>query len=143
MAHTSFAGYDDIVCDVQEQAVLNDSGARLELCREICRVGNWPKVAIENHVARVSDKLRVIRILADAGARSERFQVAQLRLPAKRTHLHGEGVKRSQPWRQLTVVHDNDFAVAGLGYDLLAKEGAASALDEIEMGIDFIGAVNG
>ena len=44
---------------------------------------------------------------------------------------------------ELGIIDDDDQALAGLGDDLLAQMGAATAFDEIECGIDFIGAVDG
>ena len=43
---------------------------------------------------------------------------------------------------ELGVIHDDDLAQARLGDDLLAEERSPAALDEVEVGVDLVGAVD-
>src|SRR5271170_4281575 len=50
--------------------------------------------------------------------------------------------KRAEPWHELGRIDDDDHALRGGGDDLLAQQRPAAALDQIELGIDFVGTVD-
>src|SRR5213082_1422619 len=49
----------------------------------------------------------------------------------------------TQARRGLGGVHDDDLAAAGLGDDLLVEQGAATALDQIQVGVYLVRTVDG
>src|SRR5580704_18658157 len=50
--------------------------------------------------------------------------------------------KRAEPWHELGRIGDDDHALRGRGDDLLAQQRPAAALDQTELGIDFVGPVD-
>src|SRR5580704_3787020 len=50
--------------------------------------------------------------------------------------------KRAEPWHELGRIGNDDHALRGGGDDLLAQQRPAAALDQIELGIDFVGPVD-
>ena len=68
----------------------------------------------------------------------------QIVLPAELDHLHRHGQPASaEAVHELGVVDDHDELVGGGLDHLLAEEGAAAAFDEVEVGVDLVGAVDG
>src|SRR3974390_208648 len=130
MPNSAFACHNHIGGNAEEQAMLDDAGAGAELGCQRVYVGDGAEIAVEDHVARVGDELRaVLLVLANDAARAERLEEAQLRAPSEWTDFDGQGEASAEAGGELAVVHDNDFARAGLGDDFFAEERAASALD--------------
>jgi len=56
--------------------------------------------------------------------------------------LHGEGEARSEPLAELGLVHDDNELVRAHLHHLFAKEGSSAALHQVEVGVDFVRAIN-
>src|SRR5271165_1822415 len=69
--HSTLGGDDHVAGDAEEQAVLDDTGARAKLGCQGVYVGDGAEVAIEDHVARVGDELRSVFVHPDDAARAE------------------------------------------------------------------------
>ena len=57
--------------------------------------------------------------------------------------LHGQGAPGADLLDQLALVHDDDLLHRGGGHDLLPEEGTSESLDEVHLGVDLVGAVDG
>ena len=143
MPHSVCACDDQVASDSDEKAVLDDSSACAEFGGKVNGIGDGPKVAVEDQVARVGNVLRVVGVFASHRTRAQRLKVAQLRPPAERAHFNRKNVQRPQAVRQLAVVHHDDLAIGGLRDNLLMKERTASALDQVELRINLVGAIDG
>ena len=83
-----------------------------------------------------------------AGAHAKlgaRALVGEARLgsrPAEGEDGNRDGGLLAEPAHALARVADDDELLGGRGDDLLAEEGGAEALDEVERGVDLVGAVD-
>jgi hypothetical protein len=116
--------------------------ARAEPRREHGQIGDRAEDAVEDQVALVGVEGLPVRAGSRRGARAEPLEEARLRAPAEGDHLDRHGAVGAQPRRGLHLVHDDDLAAAGLGDDLLPQQRAAAAFDQVEVGIDLVGAVD-
>ena len=137
-----FARDDNIARHPDEQPVLNDAGAGFQLARQGGRTGDGTEVGVKDEVALVGLE-GTAAVHAQPRRRAEGLQVSRLRFPAEGDDLHRYCPGCPEPLDQFGIIDDDDEALGRLGDDLLAQVGAAAAFDEIERGIDFIGAVDG
>ncbi len=126
--------------------MFDDTGNDGERDGELCRIGDAAEGAIINVVAAIGDECCAI-LLAQ-----HRRDVALQRFggfgDASRCGgmavLHDFYGQRKLPQRlhQLGLIGDDDHLFRGGGHDLLDQMRAAAALDEIEIAIGFIGAID-
>ena len=64
-------------------------------------------------------------------------------MPAEGDDLDRQRPVAAELIGKLGLIHHDDQARAGLGDDFLAQQGAAAAFDHIEIGIDFVSAIDG
>src|SRR5271166_2545520 len=98
MTHSAGAGDDHVLRNADEEAVLEDAGARAEQDGEAGRIGDRTETAVENDVAligAVKVVLAVARSWSDSGA--DAFEKASLRAPAEFQHLDRQGPVRADP----------------------------------------------
>ena len=60
----------------------------------------------------------------------------------ERHHLDRDGPVASQAWHQFALIYDDQLAPRSLGDDLFAQQRAAAALDEVQLRVHFVGAVD-
>jgi hypothetical protein len=60
----------------------------------------------------------------------------------ERNYLHGQG-KTAEDIDPFGIVGDHDHAIRRRRHDLLPQQRAAAALDQVERGIEFVGAIDG
>lgn len=116
------------------------------------RAGGVPdrglEVQIHNVVGVVGDVGLPVGVQSELGVAAlrleELLQPHQVVVPAELDHLHRHGeAGAAEAGDELGVVDDDDELVGGGLDHLLAEEGAAAALDEVEVGVDLVGAVDG
>ena len=97
--------------------------------------------AVQNVVAVVRNERPV---LADAQPcpAPEVLECPSNVLPAEGDHFHRQR-ECSEAVLEFGFVDNDDFQKAGRGHEFFAKQRAAAALDEVERGIDLVGAVDG
>src|SRR5271169_1573351 len=92
MTHSAGAGDDQVLRDADEEAVLDNAGARAEQDGEAGRIGDRAETAVENDVTLIG---AVKSVLAVARSRSDScadaFEKAGLRAPAEFQHLDRQG----------------------------------------------------
>src|ERR1700742_218793 len=96
LADAGCATYDDRVSQVQEQTMLDDAGARLELQREFASIGDRAEIAVENQIALVGTILLAVGRLANDILRSQRLEKTRLRGPAEGQHFDGQNMQGAQ-----------------------------------------------
>ena len=116
--------------------------AIVELRGQRVDVGDGTEVGIEDPVAFVGDERRGVAT-AHHNSCAERFEVGALDRTRELQHLYRQRHLRTERGRRLRVVDDDHLAPTRLSDHLLAQERATVALDQIQRGIDFIGAVDG
>ena len=105
-------------------------------------------MGIDNPVAAIGDKNVTVLALSDhhlpgnAAFRKCAGHGALRRRQAERNHFDRQR-KTAENFDPFGIVGDHDHAIRGAGNDLLAQQRTAAALDDIERGIDFVGAVDG
>ena len=119
------------------------------LCRGARVLDRALEVEVDDVVAVVGDVgLFPVGSLAELGLAAfhlgELGQPLQVELPAELHDLHGHRVLGAPEARdQLGLVDDADKLVRDELDHLLAQEGASAALDEVELRVDLVGAVDG
>ena len=73
---------------------------------------------------------------------AERLHERAVDLPPELYHLQGHGTSRPQCGHRLGVVDHDGQSSRGLGHHLLPEKRAPEALDEVQLGIDLIGAID-
>src|SRR5438552_14106917 len=71
------------------------------------------------------------------------MEVLRLAPPAKPHHFHGYGPAGAKRRAQLGVIDNSDVTMAGLSDDLLAEHRPAAAFDEVQLGANLVGAIDG
>jgi hypothetical protein len=133
-------GNEDDAGAVDEQAVLNDAGDVAEFERERRRIGNATEVAIEDVMAFVGDE-RLSVFLADHYGGSEllNFAAHERQREGDDFYRHGKAAEHCDLFAG--VGDDDEFARGGRD-DFFVEERAAATLDQVELWIEFVGAVD-
>ena len=143
VAEAVLSGDDDVVGHAEEEAVFDDAGAGTELGGEFLGICEGAEGAVVNEVAFVGDERAAVRPSAQDGVAVELLEEEPLGFRAERNNFNRQGVLGAELRGHFGFVDHDDFAPAGLGDDFFVEEGAAAALDEVELGIHFVGAVDG
>ena len=117
-------------------------GASVEQRREPGRVGDRAEGAVEDPVPLVGHELGAVGSAAHGHRRAHVVEVLGLRPPPELRDLHRQHAPRPELRRGLAVVDDDHLAHARLRDHLLPPQRASRALDEVERGIDVVGAVD-
>ena len=126
---------------IDEEAVLDDAGDVTEFARERRRVGDAAEVAVENVVAFVGDK-RFSTLLAEHDGGAELLDFATDQWKREGDDFDGDG-EAAEHGDLFAGVGDDDEFLGGRRDDFFVEERAAAAFDEIELRIEFVGAVDG
>jgi hypothetical protein len=128
--------------------VLDDAGNVQKLGRERFWLRNAAKKSIENEMSPIGHEGFALRLAA-------KFQFT---LGLVAGHDSGDGptgcakakaVNLDRQWKtaqrlnNLRAIGDDDHGIGSGGHDLLAQQRAATALDEIEPGVQFVRPVDG
>jgi len=140
--------HDSQIGHPQEQAVLDHAGHALQGKGKHFRLLNFAEGAIEDEVALIGDERRAIlvktldNLALAAGLRGHGLDHAARRGEAEGHHLDGE---RKPPERlhQFAIVGDDHHLIGRGRHDLLAQQRTASALDQPQLIVDLIGAIDG
>jgi len=62
--------------------------------------------------------------------------------PAESNHLHGQLERLAEPRHPLAALRHHEEPLGGRHHDLLPKERRPAALDQAELGVDLVGAVD-
>ena len=143
MAQAALTGDDDIVGHAEEESVFDDAAAGVEFSAEFLWVGDGSESTVVDKVALVGDVGCAVRFRAQFGTTAEFVEEMPLAGTAEGDDLDGQAVKCAELRGHFGFVDDDDFALAGLRDDFLVEQGAAAALDEIELRIELVGAVDG
>ena len=136
------------VADVDEKPVLDHARNLVQDQRQLARIADAPEVEVKDVVAFVG-----LQGLAPVQAQGrlavqhvktvQRFLDQRLgRLPAEGDHLDRQG-KGPQLRDLLCRVGDDDHPVAGRGHDLFLQQRRTAPLDEVEVRIELVRAVDG
>jgi len=79
-------------------------------------------------------------VLPECNPRTQPFEIIRLRMPAEGKHFHRQGMPGAEVGREFALVHHDDFPATDLGKDLLPEQRPSPALDQVELGIYFVGA---
>ena len=139
MADPGFTRHNQIGGDTDKQAVPDETSARLQRPGQACEVGDRAKLSVKNDVALVGAVQGAV-IRTRRGGGTEAFQASRLRAPTEFENLHRQNPMRAELGRQLARIHDDDFAAARLGYDLLTQQCAAPALDQVQRRVNLVSA---
>ena len=123
--------------------MLDDAAAGVEFGAEFLGVGDGAEGAVVDEVAFVGDVGRAVLFRAQFRVASELVEEMPLSGAAEGDDLDGQAVKRAELRRHFGFVDHDNFALAGLRDDFFVEESAAATLDEVELRIDFVGAVDG
>src|SRR2546425_3632594 len=127
---------------LQEPAVADGPGDARDPCSELPRAPDRPEVRVEDMVPVVRLE-RLAALLAQLDLRAEALECRGRVLPAERMDLHGQGRLRAEAAHELRVVDDHDEPLRRRGDDLLAEQGAAHPLNQVELRVDLVCAVDG
>jgi hypothetical protein len=122
--------------------VLNHSWRATHLPRERWRVRELPKAAIENLIAIVGQVRTAVGLQAQFGQAAQRHDLPLDNSPRKRDYLDWQW-KLAEHGNNLAGVSDHHHLLRCRSDDLLASQRPAAAFDQIQLGIDFIGAIDG
>ncbi len=139
---------DDHVADVDEEAILDHAGDLVDDQRQLPGIADAVQVQIDDVVAFVGDE--GLLAVQPQGCRAAEHIEADQRfldqrlggLPAEGHHLHRQ---REGPQLRdlLGGIGDHDHLVRRGRHDLFLQQRAAAALDQVQMRVEFIGAVDG
>ena len=127
--------------------MLDDARYRVQRSRQARRIGYSSKMGIDNPVAAIGDKNVAVLALSDhhlpgnATFRKCLGHRAPGRGQAERNDLDRQR-KAAETFDPFGFIGDHDHAIRGRGHDLFPQQRAAAALDEIERGIDLVGAID-
>ena len=96
------------------------------------------RIALPSSVTKGRPSAPVRRVGSQPRSRSSRPHTGR----ANSTTSTGSGATLTQPGDELALVGDDHHQPPGARDDLLAQVGAAEALDQVEAGIDLVGAVD-
>ena len=94
-------------------------------------------------MAAVGDERFAVRLHTQFRRRTRRFETRQQRTPAELYHFHRNRCALAEPTHELRLVHDDNERGRCAFDDLLPEQSATQALDQIELRIDLVGAVDG
>jgi hypothetical protein len=134
------AGDDEISCQAEEQAVLRDPRPYVESSRKLVRIFDLGPSTIEDNVSPIRDERLGAPTTRHGGI--EGFQVLRFGRLRRGGNLHGKRESNAQSPGELRFVDDDDLAAAGASDDLLPQKRSAAALDQIQVRIDLVGAVD-
>ena len=123
-------------------------GMASQRLRKTRRIRYAPKMGIHDPVAAIGDKNVTVAAFSDhylagnAAIGKRFFDQPPRRAEPKRNDLDRQrkAAERLDPFR---LVGNHDHAVGSRRHDLFPQQGAAAALDEVERGVDLVGAVDG
>src|SRR5262249_50980243 len=142
------SGNDSNLGESDEQPVFDHARNGCEPANERLRLWNARERGVEDEVRPIRDKSMALagpardRWSRAAARGSRRLAGATGRRKPERHHLDRQR-KAAKHGHELAVVGDDDHAGGSGGHDLLAQQGAATALDEGEVRRDLVGAVDG
>ena len=107
-----------------------------------CRILDRREGAVEDPVALVGDEDVVVGAAPDVHLGAHVGEVLLLGPPRELHDLDGQRVLAPEARRELGRIDDDDLAQARLRDDLLAEQRTAAALDQVELGVDLVRAVD-
>src|SRR5450631_773438 len=130
-----------------EQPMLDNARYRVQQSREMRSIADALKMGIDNPVAAIGDKNVAVPGLSD---RHLPGNAAFRKCPADGPPRRGQAERNDLDWQRKAaenldpfgIIGDHDHAIRRRGHDLFAQQCAATALDEVERGIDFIRAID-
>ena len=125
----------------EEEARVDDAGDPADVAVERGGVVLGRDPAIEDPVAVVGDEWLPVR-LAEGGPAAELGKPPSAEGAGEWQDLHREAPARAEARHELLRGHQDDLTPGGGRDDALARECAAVPLDEVEPGIDLVGAVD-
>jgi len=134
-----------LVCDdqvggqVDEQPMFDDSGSIVQESSQLWGIVNGREAAIEDVVGLIGLEWSFAAAADNPGPES--FDEPFYDRPCKRNDFHRKCKSGSQFRDHLGSVDDDDLTLAGTCDHLLAQQGASTALDEIQFGINLVGTV--
>jgi len=135
--------YDDLRCQPNEKAIFDNSNDAVQIVFQLGRRSDGSKSAVNDVVPAVRHKRLTVRANPKRRITSQVCNPPSGCLPTKRNHFdrHREV---TQAIHQLGLVYDNDESRARAGDDLLAQQGTASALDQVQVApLHLICTING
>ena len=127
----------------EKQTVLDDAGPRVKFGGQLHRLLDRAEDAVEHQVSLIGPERRPIALSSYGDAGAQGLEEAPLSMPPEWDDLHRQRPVSAEGRGQLTLVHDNDLPEAGLGYDLLVEQRTTATLDQIQLGIDLVGTIDG
>ena len=134
--------------ETDEQPVLDDARYGGQQARQARRIGYSSEMGIDDPVAAIGDKNVAVPAFSDHHLPGN-AGFAQMPWPWRAASPRGRtgstsigSGKRPSTSTHLDVVGDHDHAIGRRGDDLFTQQCAAAALDEIERGIDLVGAID-
>ena len=125
---------------VDKQTVLNDAGDVAKFARERWRVGDAAKVAIEDVMTFVGDEGFSIFLADDYGS-AELFDFAADKRQRERDDFDRYG-ETAEHRNLFAGIGDYDQFARSRCYNFFVKESAAATFDQVEMGVEFVGAID-
>jgi hypothetical protein len=126
---------------VDEQAVLDDARDVTQFAREHRRIGDAAEIAVENVVAFVGDEGLSVFLANDYGG-AELLDFAADKRQCEGDDFDGHG-EAAEHRNLLAGVGDDDEFARGGRHHFFIEERAAAAFDQVELRVEFVGAVDG
>src|SRR5439155_11847434 len=134
-------GDDDPVSGAQEESRVDDTGDRADRLLESRRVVDRADGAVEDHVEVVGHE-RALLLHSHGGLELEVLQPPPAEGYRKRQDLDRKRAPTAENLDQLVGGDQDHLPRGGRGDDPLSHERAAMALDEIQLAVDLVGAVD-
>jgi len=142
-AHTGSVGDKDHVGAADEQPAFDHADDAADALLEPGRIGDGGEAAVEYAVTAVGDERLPRRGKAQTGARAQHLERLAGGFQAERNDLDGNRRMGAKTPDQLGAVDDDHQSTARRGHDLLAQQGAAQPLDQVERALlDLVRAVD-
>src|ERR1051326_6934313 len=106
------------------------------------RIGYRSERAIQDQVALIGDKRRLVNSQSHRDLGAQTPQVVGLLTPAEPHHFNGYHPACTEYRAQLGAIDNSDTAMASLSHDLLAEHRPTSTFDEVQLGANLVGAID-
>src|SRR3989454_4595335 len=134
--------HEDRVGGGEEEARVDDAGDRKDRPLEGRRVLDRTHRAVDDHVEVVGHE-RTLLVRPQRGLQSEVLEPPPAEGERERHDLHREPATSAESLDQLVGGHEDDLPPGRRGDDPFPHERSAIALDEVQLPIDLVGAVDG
>jgi hypothetical protein len=125
---------------VRKHAHRDHAGPVVDLALERQRIGDLQAGHVQDVLAVVGDQ-RLAILQAQGRLAAQRGKLARNALRRHRNHLHRQR-ERAQHRYPFRFVRNADKTPGLRRHDLFARQGRATALDHVTLGVDFVGAID-